>query len=863
MLTPNILLQGRYRVIRQLGRGGMGAVYEAIDQRLSCIVALKETLAETDVMRRAFEREASLLANLRHPALPKVIDHFTEGNGQFLVMEFIPGSDLAQLLGLRARPFEVSEVLRWAEELLKALKHLHSREPPIIHRDIKPANLKLTAEGEIILLDFGLAKGTAGQMSMLNTSRSVVGYTPIYAPLEQIVGTGTDSRSDIYSLGATVYHLITARQPVDSATRFAALEEDNPDPLRLAHELNAEVPLQVSLVLSKAMTVSRKQRLGSADEMLRLLRQASQALPSISEAPTLGVPPPTIASLPPTDGPQERSGASGDPHAAGQQPSANSEAERQRQLEEERQRQWDEDEARRRAAEDKRRREEEERLIQEQLERLKEEERRRRVAKEEAARGALEEQKRHEAEQQKLREAETQRRKLEEEEAARRRAAAEQEAARRRAEEEKRKREEEAARRRAEDERRRKEEERRRVEAEAQQPPQTVPAPMRHDLVSTMVSNSQPALWSEPRVEDKSMPGGGGGGSRSTAVLIAIGAVAVLVLSVIAGFWWNLSRTKTTSDNTAPKNTNTVATPSAPSISGSPLGVMNVPGELYEVALSADGQNLVSTARDGAARLWRTSDRKEAGQFTATAQASRSIAFSPNGQTVATGSDSDDGLIRLWRVSDRSIMATLKGHTGYVFSVVFSRDGQSLASASGDRTIRIWRLSSGESSTPYQTPNPKDLIVTISPDLKRVALYNPEAKQMKVWSLEENKITRAQSNVGEITCGAFSADGQMLAFGSSDGTLRVWRISDDTIMSTLRGVKGNVGSAAFSADGQLIAGGWNDGKVLLGRVSDGNVLKVLDGHKKIVQSLSFSGDGRFLASGSDDKSIWLWQIMNK
>ncbi|HMF56411.1 MAG TPA: SUMF1/EgtB/PvdO family nonheme iron enzyme [Pyrinomonadaceae bacterium] len=306
MLAPNTILQNRYRVIRQLGRGGMGTVYEAIDQRLSSVVALKETLVEMDELRRAFEREAALLANLRHRSLPKVIDHFTEEDGQYLVMEFIPGNDLAQLLELRGRPFDPAEVLRWADELLGALKYLHTRTPPIIHRDIKPANLKLTAEGEIILLDFGLAKGAAGQMTSQGASKSIVGYTMVYAPLEQIMGAGTDARSDLYSLAATVYHLITNALPLDAPTRFAIVEDEQPDSLKKAHELNPAVPEAVSEILYQAMAIRRKDRPASAEEMRRSLREAARALTvDPREAATI-IMPPTIASHPSEGSREER-----------------------------------------------------------------------------------------------------------------------------------------------------------------------------------------------------------------------------------------------------------------------------------------------------------------------------------------------------------------------------------------------------------------------------------------------------------------------------------------------------------------------------------------------------------------------------
>src|SRR3954464_10035204 len=130
MLAPNTILQNRYAVVRSIGHGGMGAVYLARDQRLGNTVALKETFFTEERMRKAFEREARLLAHLRHPALPKVMDHFEEEGGQFIVMEFISGEDLEMLLAQRGRPFEVEDVLAWGDELLKALAYLHAQDPP-------------------------------------------------------------------------------------------------------------------------------------------------------------------------------------------------------------------------------------------------------------------------------------------------------------------------------------------------------------------------------------------------------------------------------------------------------------------------------------------------------------------------------------------------------------------------------------------------------------------------------------------------------------------------------------------------------------------------------------------------------------
>ena len=163
-LAQNTLIQNRYLIVHLIGKGGMGEVYLAVDQRLGSAVALKRTYFAGDAMLgNAFEREARTLARMRHPVLPKVSDHFGENDEQYLVMEHISGDDLAKRLEVAQKPFPVSWVLFWADQLLDALSYLHTHEPPIIHRDIKPQNLKLTDENHIILLDFGLSKTSTGQ----------------------------------------------------------------------------------------------------------------------------------------------------------------------------------------------------------------------------------------------------------------------------------------------------------------------------------------------------------------------------------------------------------------------------------------------------------------------------------------------------------------------------------------------------------------------------------------------------------------------------------------------------------------------------------------------------------------------------
>ena len=276
MLTADTVLQGRYRIIRQLGQGGMGAVYEAIDERLDSTVALKETLFTDEKLRKQFEREARLLARMHHPALPRVSDHFNEADGQFLVMQYIAGEDLFGMLAQRNGPFPQAEVLLWADQLCDALDYLHTQDPQIIHRDIKPQNLKLTARGQIVLLDFGLAKGSPGQMSVVTTSASIFGYTPNYAPLEQVQGLGTDPRSDIYALAATLFHLITNVKPPDALSRASAIVNGLPDPLPEANLITPQVSAAVAAVLSKGMSQKRDDRFASATAMRDALRVAAE-----------------------------------------------------------------------------------------------------------------------------------------------------------------------------------------------------------------------------------------------------------------------------------------------------------------------------------------------------------------------------------------------------------------------------------------------------------------------------------------------------------------------------------------------------------------------------------------------------------
>lgn len=283
LLAPDTILQSRYQVIRHLGKGGMGAVYEAVDLRLGHTVALKQALTSDAELWKQFDREARMMARLNHFVLPRVSDYFTEGNRAFFVMQFVEGTDLADMIAQQPGPFPRSAVVAWADQLLDALIYLHAHERQIIHRDIKPHNLKVTPDGRIVLLDFGLAKSQSANSSAAITCTSVFGYTPRYAPLEQIQDLGTGPQSDIYALGATLYHLLTGIKPPDALARAAALVSARPDPLKPANELNSAVTPELAAILNCAMAQNPDERYQSAAEFREALRRVGR----VDETPTV------------------------------------------------------------------------------------------------------------------------------------------------------------------------------------------------------------------------------------------------------------------------------------------------------------------------------------------------------------------------------------------------------------------------------------------------------------------------------------------------------------------------------------------------------------------------------------------------
>lgn len=246
-LEINSLLYNRYRILELLASGGMGAVYRGFDENLTVQVAIKENLFVTPAAGRQFMREARLLASLRHPGLPRVTDHFEiPGQGQYIVMDFIPGEDAHSLMRKRGgKPLPEETVLHWAQEIMQALEYMHSRPQPVIHRDIKPGNIKITPEGRALLVDFGLAKAHDPKETTTMGARA---YTPGFAPPEQYGPGSTDTRTDVFSLAATMYALLTGRIPADSVKREMGVEHLVP-----IRKLNPSISPHVAQAVERAV----------------------------------------------------------------------------------------------------------------------------------------------------------------------------------------------------------------------------------------------------------------------------------------------------------------------------------------------------------------------------------------------------------------------------------------------------------------------------------------------------------------------------------------------------------------------------------------------------------------------------------
>ena len=270
-LPEQTLLNGRYQLETRIGQGGMGAVYKAIDTRFNNRpLAVKEmsrlglSSAQVQEAEDAFERESHLLADLLHPNLPRIYDHFTEEERSYLVMDFIEGQTLEDYLEKTGGgPVSLEQALDWGEQLCDVLNYLHTHQPPIIFRDLKPSNVMISESGHIFLIDFGIARVFKPGQSHDTTALG----SPGYAAPEQYGKSQSTPRSDIYSLGALLHHLLTGVDPSEQPFFF-----------KPASQINANVPYELEQLLKKMLEMDADKRPTSVQEVAKALRHIDQQL---------------------------------------------------------------------------------------------------------------------------------------------------------------------------------------------------------------------------------------------------------------------------------------------------------------------------------------------------------------------------------------------------------------------------------------------------------------------------------------------------------------------------------------------------------------------------------------------------------
>ena len=281
-LVGQVMLAGRYQLLSRIGQGGMGAVYKAADTHLNNrAVAIKEMSsaglppARLQEAEAAFEREAHLLADLVHPNLPRIYEHFAENERSYLVMDFIEGQTLEDYLEKNGGgPLPVDQVIKWAKELCDVLNYLHTRQPPIIFRDLKPANVMIGETGHIFLIDFGIAR----LFKPGKQHDTVALGSPGYAAPEQYGKAQSSPRSDIYSLGALLHHLLTGLDPSEQPFFF-----------RPASQVNPAVNPALEALLKRMLEMESTRRPASAQEVLQELeRVTSKMTPDVLTSAAAG-----------------------------------------------------------------------------------------------------------------------------------------------------------------------------------------------------------------------------------------------------------------------------------------------------------------------------------------------------------------------------------------------------------------------------------------------------------------------------------------------------------------------------------------------------------------------------------------------
>ena len=909
MLEVDTVLQGRYRIVSQIGKGGMGTVFLARDQNLGLSVAIKQNFFDEARLIEAFKREARLLAGLRHSALAQVKDYFIDPTGQYLVMEHIAGDDLGNLLEKRkqkippigqAKPFDVDEVVRWAEQLLDALDYLHTRPEPVIHRDIKPQNLKLADRSQIILLDFGLAKGKPLWMTRVTSTGSLYGYTPNYAPIEQIRGVGTDPRSDLYALGATLYHLITGGPPIDAATRAESFLGGEPDPLRPANEVNLKVPHGIAAVLMKAMEPHRNNRPSSAAELLKMLRAAklstvidwqakqekeNQTDGEAEQAGTAEHAKQATNAWPTThiafdkqrkEEQQATEDAVRQQQQEEQERTAKEEAERKQREEQERKaseeaQRMQQEEAELKAKEEaeRRQREEQERKAREETERIQQEEEAERKAKEEAERKRREQQERNAREEEQRKEADRLRTRQRQEELGKQ---FEQENAQRLRQKEERARiaREEADRRQKDEEenKARKEAEQLRLHREDEQKARKE-AERRQREEQEHRAKEEERIEAKEEAELKQLQEEKERKVREAAEKLKLQQEELRkqLAREDAQRWQQKQEqghgARGRAESEKPERSIRLHEERVQrqyTLLGVGALVLIVFGTWMAVSISRDADKLASnppiagepstpSPNDQTKRA-----RLGPGKVTTPVRVLK-VALSDDAQVLASAGDETS--VRLWQMLGTR---ELIGPKQRVTSVAVSHNGQIVASGCEDGSINLWRVADGQLIKSWT--GHVDYIFSVGFNRDGSRLFSAGGdKSVKLWSVSDGKLIKSvTSSDKDNLIVTVSPDLRLMGVYLKNGRFASYLLADNSLVSELAITAPPVNCGAFSSEGETVALGGKYGDVLLCRVGDGRLIRALGKFDSGIISLTFSEDGQTLAVGLENGSIPLLHV---
>ncbi|MHB2020786.1 MAG: protein kinase domain-containing protein [Candidatus Xenobia bacterium] len=781
MLQKDVVLQGRYVIEESLGRGGMGTVYLARDLTLGGKkVAIKQmvvSIPDPDERERAaqqFEREARLLASLDHPGLVDVTHYFEEGGNHYLVMAYIQGQTLKEYLASLPGLPSVQHVVEWADFLCDVLEYLHSQTPAVLFRDLKPANVMRDHRGHLHLIDFGIARELKDVTSTFIRGTG----TPGYCPVEQYGNnTGTDQRSDIYSLGATLYTLLTRLTPpaaVDLLTGDALVYS--------IRHYNPQVPIELENVIARMMAIKRDDRYHNIKEVRAALAAASRSLwntdqavcwncgtwlpvtartcpgcgnvarppagvgasyappiPQVASAPSASIPaapvpvapdptsPTWMPTLPPASAPAAYAyPPAGPAYSAPMSTPVPAPA-----------------------------------------------------PPRPASSGPPS------------------------------------------------------------------------YAGRPQMPPTTAPAPA-NPLPPTSLPPVPPQVDTRRRAPGNALNPGG----ASPTVGPPVPTVS----------------TSPTPVPPAPQPVNTAGrrvippTPVVPNTSaasrGAPDGapekeraVLNGhQGCVWSVAVSPDGRLVASGADDATVRLWDPGNNQQVRKIKC-GSIVHCVGFGKDGRVLAWGTA--DGVVFVSPTFERGEPMALKAHSSNVQTLAWSPDGRLLATGSQDRAILIW--AGGKQIKDIRTHTAQVTALAFSPDGSRLVSGSAD-RSVRLWDPGTGKeMVRYKGHNGFVWSVAFTKDGRHLLTASDDRTIRLWEVASGKEIEVFTHWA-SLNSIALSPDGRLLASGASDKTVCLWDIQLSRVVRYFEGHQHYVQCVAFTPDGKTLVSSSGDGTIRLWNV---